>query len=305
MDAPGNWSKSRDGLRAELSKRGLDDVAEVWVCKLHAQGEKAAVMAWPRAAIHWYEAGLETYLEHEVLCGGHRFSSLSPQNWPGALKREWRHSSDGDSECAGLVGWCRRDLRRLEGLHLLLGHLLPKPGDFEWLPVQDVAATDVLSVLNDLSDTEGSRYPEGAAWVIGQNFSGGKEWTPTEELARYADICAELIGKGYPVVWVDHPRALEPLGPKLMARCRADHLMIADLQGYPLEMVLGRSKAALVVSVSSTALYYAQNLFAIDSYTLQHRIEHWKHPDLARIAALAGDCLSPVEEIPDRKGSVA
>ena len=261
---------ARDVLRERLGA----DADEIWVSKLGLEATKLILYAYPKARVILFEDGAEEFIPQEVLCGRERLRGLKPASWPGAFRREWSHWGR-TSECLGMEGLCVRDRARVVRMYSYIARQVELPAYLAGVPVVHVESEALrgrLQALAPLFDPAQCRQPakrpeESVVLFLPQPFAD-IFLTAENEYALYRAAVSEILGKGYSILWKEHPREITPLAPRLKQDLAGDRLQILKVrQQIPVECLVAGWDLAAVVSVSSTSLLLLGGLYGYPAYT--------------------------------------
>ncbi|MBP7828538.1 MAG: hypothetical protein KA248_01330 [Kiritimatiellae bacterium] len=293
--------------RAVLRERLGPAPDEIWVSKIGWEATKLALHACPDSRVVIFEDGAEEFIPQEVLCGAPRWKRLPPSRWPGALRRELSHWT-GNPECLGIEGVCVRDRRRVSTMYSFLAPQLGRPAHLDGVPVTPVQADALkgrLEALSPLYDPAHRRQPgrkpgEQVVLFLPQPFAD-LFLTPENEYALYRAAAAEILGKGYTMLWKDHPREITPLAPRLQEEFGSDRIRgLRVRQQMPVECLVAGWDLAAVASVSSTSLFTLKGLYGYPAYTAAGLIgpECWLKRSDAELAKMFIRVLPGLDRLP-------
>lgn len=286
----GDTSRSAEVLRDKL-EAGARDVAELWLVSLWGRLDKLAAEAFPTSRLVLYEDGLHTYVPTE----DHHLSLVKglkkPRETYRALKlrlRERRRPGD-----LGLATMLPRHLARVAASYLWLSLKVP-PADFQkrlpWIQLQTRFMKETMEQVSPLvADIPVERGNGRNAVVLGQAFSNYGDLTRDVELDCYIDMVGRLQGKGYDVIWKEHPRTRQPFLPDLL-EAFPDVRAVPDLGPWPIELFVERMGLAACASLTSTALFSIPLLFGLPSFSpVGQFLGRFRYPNdvMARLVAAA------------------
>lgn len=241
------WSAAQD-----KKLRILDDVAdsssELWISRPFFAPEMRLFLRMPQATIRIYDEGISTY--RPCVISGPVTSEEDLLQRPHA------------SVPVNL-------LARIASLHTLVRHV-PTPAWLAGAPRIDVPASFMQDALAQIAITLRPDLPAGwenrprTAVVVGTAFSLWRQLPWDVEAEHYAQTIRHLLRGGDPVLYVPHPRLLDPFE-------RSDQWtdLVADKgltiwqpgNGLPLEILALTGRIGLGVSISSSALLTLRDWF--------------------------------------------
>lgn len=270
--------------RLGVSADGPD---ELWVCWLSRPAEKLLFGAFPRAAIVLYEDGLITYLDVPLarLDGeGNRGSFAALQT---ILLKQWEKRFPVARFRRSRWAMDIRHRARLRGAYLLLSkdatlsealaHVPPRFVDDRFVrralaDASPALPADAAKTAATRSDSCHSAAPR--VLILGQALSRNGIMPRDEEREFYERIVQTVLGKGYDVLWKDHPRVSEPFFEELRhwagARGRSEPARVTRLSlphACPVEIIADRLNLAACVAGTSAALFYLRRLYGIPCYS--------------------------------------
>lgn len=280
---------------------------ELWVSKISWEATKLALHAYPDSRVAIFEDGAEEFIPQQVLCGASRWKGLPPGRWPGALRRELSHWT-GKPECLGIEGVCVRDRRRISTMYSFLAPRIGLPEHLAGIPVTPVDAATLkgrLDALAPLYDPAHRRQPERmpgekVVLFLPQPFAD-LFLTQENEYALYRAAAAQILGKGYTILWKEHPREITPLAPRLQQEFGSERIHILRVrQQMPVECLVAGWELAAVASVSSTSLFYLNGLYGYPAFTAAGLIgpECWLKRSDAELAKMFIRVLPGLDRLP-------
>ncbi len=270
---PWEWPALLAGVRRMVGGRR---VQELWLPLLVGSAGRILAEAFPSAAIHIYEEGLNNYSFSESF--GWRDAPLARR--PRLLLRHGiKRALDrlmGPARVL-MVGASPCHLQRVERVLLYLAAELPVPPAMASRPLTLVSDDVLLGVLEQATVAWGIRDGSPAvslegpplALLLGQYFHGfgGIPWE--RELALYLAAARRLITAGFRVGWKEHPRNPRPFLPVLGDYLPAEAFGAVALDTrLPIELAVLEAPPAVCVGYSSSTLYYLPRLFGVRSFTL-------------------------------------
>lgn len=268
LRAAASWNGLLKKVRARI---GCPRVDELWMTSISDWPEAALAGAYPEAAVVQYEDGLNVYFGE------------AEQSVPKAPKTRllfsradrqvlWRRFGKYFPCVNPLNIWialrsARKLSERVHERHLYLGQWLeprPTPRPCVLHLVSSEALRENIAKVSSFPEEEKLKnLPARAVVVIGQNFSDGTQMNRADELGVYRKVVEGLVGKGYSVVWKDHPRCLRPFHPDLIREFGPDQVSaFPGLSALPLEIsVQGMAHPPMFVGGLSTSLFYLSHLY--------------------------------------------
>ena len=239
---------------------------EVWLTGLHRQCEKIILSVFSDCAVFLYEDGLASYYTQPYTCGLKRLIKTPLRNWVGGLRREISHW--GTPECKDLLGICARDMQRVNTVYLSLLSLIPAPKCFSGVDIVDISEDlrkQVYALPYELTDEQVLYARQDIVFVLGDAMypEGSITWGAEAEI--YEELLSSLIGRGFNVVWKDHPRNPKPFFLELCNRTGKQ--LIGCNSQISVELYINQHNIKALIANVSTSLFNAQMLFNIPCYT--------------------------------------
>ena len=259
--------ESLQGHVAQMFGGHLPHVKRLWVAYLSAYEERLLAEVFSSSALAVYEDGFGTYFqfEDEPPEISRQFSRVA--RWRSVLKGTWRLEAISHR----LHTWTMPPIyrRRLAEAWLLLGEYLPVP-PFLAGRVRPIPYADLLEQFKGVRQAENWSLPvtgAGQVLCLGQNLYMFGMASVAVELALYRDVVETLIAAGYDVVWKEHPRAVEPFGPRLAETFPRQFQLLEVPAELPVDVLVAARDWRACVSVYSSTLFYAKYLYGIPAYT--------------------------------------
>lgn len=299
-----HWTSIRKQL---TSLPGLENVKELFLCRMRGGPEKAILYSFPEAEVSLYEDGLATYFPQIPTCGFQLLLSKINHGYriPGKLRREWSHYTSGIPECGDLVGICSRDWKRVKSIYLFLHPPLPLPRLFRDKKINPIKNDAVRCVIQTASNPERGAYIEQrhnsmpTVLILAQSFTSSGNLSDTEEFEGYLHACRKIIDTGYRLVFKEHPKASTGIGEKLEGVFNAGENFSLWLKSeLPVEFSLNSNAIHAVAGASSSALFSIPKLFGIPAYTFVDLFPAMKSPDYVFLADTARRFLPPLHSLP-------
>ena len=265
-------------------------VLQVWVNELQADFCGGAIDRFPEAAVTLYEDGLNAFNDDARLG-----RDLPPRELARrAAARAYRLRS--------AVARRRRRVSRFVGP---LAGRLPLPAGFGRCEAVAVGGDALLATLRRAGDaTEpppADTCGRPRALLLGQCLSWMHHMPRDAEVALHADVARELTGRGYAVLYKDHPRADPPFGPELATAVPGVEVVaeLGDAGGLPLvEAWMMRHPVDAVVGLVSSSLLYAPLLFGTPTYTAAGRLPRLTSRRINELGRLTRLHVPPLEDLP-------
>lgn len=269
-------------------------VKQVWTCWLTRPAEKIVFQAFPRARIMLYEDGLISYLPVPMAEKLQREGSRMRQRmafWA------WQAAA-----AAVPVVRLRRSRGKIDPQHLArvdAAYLLLTPSDaplpetlahvprygvgYEQVrhalacvvPITQATAAAAAAAAPTGAEPETEATPRSRVLVLGQALSRNGIMERDEERNIYQSIVQNILGKGYTVLWKEHPRISHPFFAEIkqniaahLGQAAASRLHQLSLpHAFPVELAAETMSLAACVAGTSAALFYLRRLYNIPCYT--------------------------------------
>lgn len=151
-------------------------------------------------------------------------------------------------------------------------HLLP----VENAPINDrvtdskISTESIKEVFSqiDLPECKIGRDNAPKTLILGTNFAAYRILTPSQEYGP-VETAINTIPSSNDIIYKPHPR-VDPVYTDFL-KYKYPNLTIwpEDLNWLPVEVYLGKQKCEMVLSLMSSALYYAKLLYSTDCYLLE------------------------------------
>lgn len=253
--------------RAGLEGREAD---EVWMPHLCTLSDKLIVEAFPSRPLVLYEDGMAY--------------SLPLFRWDWATIRPWWRAAPAllvRGRLAAHMRSTRLANWRLSPAHvdrvsayfvfLLADGRLPEPyDDRRRRPIRVETLRAVVESARSVVPSVETVAPASApqVLVLGQSLWRAGVITREAEAAAYASVVADLLERGYDVLWKEHPREQEPFYAGLAAPRVASW---AGSPVWPVELTAPGLKLAACVSGYSASLLYLPMLYDLPAYQVLDR----------------------------------
>lgn len=242
-------------------------VSRVWITSVGMFQYRTLSLAFPTAEVVLYEDGLGSATEW---AGG---KEPVFRDMPYAIK--WLTSLGRSADDRRRLLWPDaihvRAVRRRVVKCLISEAVLSiaSPAAMPW-PIEPIRNELIYAniercatLVNDL------QLPDDACWILGGNSTRGGELTATAEYRPCIRAAQKLFDLGCEVVWKPHPRADGLYTEYLTLACGPRlHVVPEALAGWPLEVLLERTRAKAVLSLISTSLFYASLQNRYEAFTL-------------------------------------
>jgi hypothetical protein len=253
--------------RAGLEGREAD---ELWMPHLYTLSDKLIVETFPRASLVLYEDGMAFPLP---LFRWDR-ETLRPW-WRAAPALLARGRLAAHMRSTRLANWrlSRAHVDRVSAYFvvLLADGRLPEPyDDRRRRPIRIETLRAVVESARSVVPPVATIAPASApqVLVLGQSLWRAGVITRDAEAAAYASVVADLLERGYDVLWKEHPREQEPFFPGLASPRVASW---AGSPVWPVELTASGLKLAACVSGYSASLLYLPMLHAVPAYQVLDR----------------------------------
>jgi hypothetical protein len=242
--------------------------SEIWMPKLNHRPERFILESYPEAPITLYEDGTGTFVDIPVLGPGPLRAMAGRTLRALGLKPQAVDVGDGSYLAT-------RHYQRLTRAILYLQRDLQLPEylkDKQVISIGDdvlrgrIAACAQLPTLREATASSNLQPP--IALMLGQSMARSGLIELKDEIEIYRRSVAAVIGKGYSVLWRDHPRAHQPYFDSMGDIAEPDRLRRLDFpSGYPVEIFVPHLGLSACISGVSSALLYLKNLYGIPGYS--------------------------------------
>ena len=297
----GLWPFPLGDVRSRLHERlGCRRAGEVWVCKITQYAERLALECFPEATVLQYEEGLGTYIPLAPMTPGRLVAAALAARAPLVTPARWRRYAISQRMHHWRVP--SRYVARVSRIYGVVGDILPLAAPYPPSRYGAIPAADVTGVLREIAagepaETMAFRFQPDDVLLLGQCFASAGLLALDQETGLYADAVALLRSRGYRVWWKAHPR-FRPTDVESLARAVPDLTAVPIQTRLPIECYLGVWQAKRMAGFTSTALFTARSLFAVETWTFARRLQPLLSGEHRVETSLVAARLPDVEGLP-------